>query len=122
MTFKLETKPTPEQALDALKKHLKAIGYENPPDDIEALLDQLLLSSKVKIKYLTVPQTAAAYKFIPEGGLRHLIFTNEDFNKRVCKRLGKKVLIDVLAFEQYLADLTHDGKTILKNTATSHNK
>ena len=52
-------------------------------------------------RYLTVKQVAAM-GFIPEGGLRHLIFSNPEFNRKVVKRLGKKVLIDLPAFYDFI--------------------
>lgn len=39
----------------------------------------------------------------PIGGLRHLIFTNRDgFRDRVVTRCGRRVLIDVEKFHQWL--------------------
>ncbi len=48
-------------------------------------------------RFMTIKQWVSAFGYIPEGGLRHLLFTNESFNKRVAKRIGRKVLLDVTA-------------------------
>lgn len=57
--------------------------------------------TKNEPKYLTVKQLAGM-GFIPEGGIRHLIFSNSDFNSRVVRRLGKKILIDLQAFYEFI--------------------
>ena len=59
-------------------------------------------------KYLTVKQLAGM-GFIPEGGIRHLIFSNPDFNNQVVRRLGKKILIDLQAFYRFV-DQREGGK------------
>jgi hypothetical protein len=40
--------------------------------------------------------------FLPEGGIRHLIFSNEEFNQKVVRRLGKKILIDLQALYDFI--------------------
>jgi hypothetical protein len=53
--------------------------------------------------FLTVKQWLNKYPAIPEGGIRHLIFTNKDnFNSRVVKKLGRKILLDEQAFLSYI--------------------
>ena len=53
--------------------------------------------------FLTLKQWLEKYKAIPEGGIRHLIFTNKDnFNSRVVKKLGRKILLDEQAFLSYI--------------------
>ena len=53
--------------------------------------------------FLTLRQWLEKYKAIPEGGVRHLIFTNKDnFNSRVVKKLGRKILLDEQAFLSYI--------------------
>ena len=53
--------------------------------------------------FLSLKQWLEKYKAIPEGGVRHLIFTNkDDFNKRVVKKLGRKILLDEQAFLAYI--------------------
>ena len=53
--------------------------------------------------FLTLKQWLQRYQAIPEGGIRHLIFTNKDnFNNRVVKKLGRKILLDELAFLSYI--------------------
>lgn len=39
---------------------------------------------------------------LTEGGIRHLIWSNPDFNAKVVRRLGKKILIKVEAFYQFI--------------------
>ncbi len=53
--------------------------------------------------FLTLRQWLNKYSAIPEGGIRHLIFTNKDnFNSRVVKKLGRKILLDEQAFLSYI--------------------
>lgn len=58
----------------------------------------------VRTKYMTIKQWASTFGFIPEGGLRHLIFTNKDFERRVVKRLGRKIILDVEALEVWVSE------------------
>lgn len=53
---------------------------------------------------MTVKQWVSVYGCIPEGGIRYLIFKNKDFEKKVVKRLGRKVLLDVQALETWIAE------------------
>jgi hypothetical protein len=52
-------------------------------------------------RYLTVKQVAQL-GFIPEGGIRHLIFSSQEFNRKVVRRLGTKVLLDLQAFYDFI--------------------
>ena len=53
--------------------------------------------------FLTVKQLSEKYAFIPAGGIRHLIFTNKnDFNKRVVRKLGRKILINENEFLNFI--------------------
>lgn len=53
--------------------------------------------------FLTMKQWLAKHQAIPEGGIRHLIFTNKDnFNSRVVKKLGRKILLDEEAFLDFI--------------------
>ncbi len=53
--------------------------------------------------FLSLKQWLEKYPVIPEGGIRHLIFTNKDnFNGRVVKKLGRKILLDEQAFLSYI--------------------
>ena len=52
-------------------------------------------------KYVTVKQLAAM-RFFPEGGIRHLIFSSKEFNQKVVRRVGKKILIDLQALYDYI--------------------
>jgi len=57
--------------------------------------------------FLTLKQWLAKYQAIPEGGVRHLIFTNKNnFNQRVVKKLGRKILLDEGAFLAYIDEQT----------------
>lgn len=57
----------------------------------------------------TVKQFAQQKGFISEAGLRYLIFhaDKNGFNK-VIKRIGRKVLIDYNAFEEWLEDINKE--------------
>lgn len=55
-------------------------------------------------KYMSVPQWVKTFGYIPEGGIRHLIFSNESFNKRVVRRIGRKVLLDVQELQNWIED------------------
>jgi hypothetical protein len=53
--------------------------------------------------FLTMKQWLEKYQSIPKGGIRHLIFTNKDnFNSRVVKKLGRKILLDEEAFLDFI--------------------
>lgn len=53
--------------------------------------------------FLTVKQWLEKYHAIPEGGIRHLIFTNRDgFNTKVVKKIGRKILLDEEAFLRFI--------------------
>ena len=56
-------------------------------------------------RYCTVKQFAGK-GFITESGLRHLIFhaDTNGFNK-VIKRIGRKILIDVNAFDAWIEEI-----------------
>lgn len=58
----------------------------------------------VRSKYMTIKQWVSSFGFIPEGGLRHLIFTNKDFERRVVKRLGRKIILDVEALNSWVSE------------------
>lgn len=58
-------------------------------------------------KYMSVPEWVKTYGYFPLGGIRHLIFTNTDFNKKVVKKIGKKILLDVEAFDKWIHE--HKG-------------
>ena len=68
----------------------------------------MTLSSNQHLKsFLTLKQWLEKYSAIPEGGIRHLIFTNRDnFNERVVKKLGRKILLDEHAFLTYIDEHT----------------
>ncbi len=57
-------------------------------------------------KYMTVKKWVSTFGYIPEGGVRHLIFSNKDFEKRVVKRIGRKILLDVHAMEDWISGQT----------------
>ena len=55
-------------------------------------------------KFMTIKQWVETYKCIPEGGIRHLIFSNPSFSSRVVKKLGKKILLDTQALEEWISE------------------
>lgn len=61
-------------------------------------------------KYMTVKQWVKKFGFIPEGGVRHLIFSNDAFNKKVVKRLGSKILLDVQAIYDFIEEQNNIGR------------
>lgn len=66
------------------------------------------------MELLTVKQFAKEKGFISESGLRYLIF-NADTNgfEKVIKRIGRKVLIDIQAFELWLEEINKkDGVNV----------
>ena len=53
--------------------------------------------------FLSLKQWLEKHKAIPEGGVRHLIFTNKNnFNQTVVKKLGRKILLDEQAFLEFI--------------------
>jgi hypothetical protein len=62
------------------------------------------MTAAMKYKsFLTMKQWLQKYQAIPEGGIRHLIFTDKDnFNSRVVKKLGRKILLDEEAFLDFI--------------------
>lgn len=58
---------------------------------------------EINSKYMTIKQWVSTFGYIPEGGLRHLIFTNKDFENKVVKRIGRKILLDIEALETWVA-------------------
>lgn len=59
-------------------------------------------SSPCNSKLLTVNQWANTHPWPPIGGLRHLIFyANENGFNKVIRRIGRRVLIDEVAFFEW---------------------
>jgi hypothetical protein len=61
--------------------------------------------SAVPVRRLaTVAETVAEYRrvFPSQASLRWQIFANEAFNKACVRRLGRRVLLDLDAFERWL--------------------
>ena len=53
--------------------------------------------------FLSMNQWLEKYQSIPKGGIRHLIFTNRDnFNGKVVKKIGRKILLDEEAFLDFI--------------------
>jgi hypothetical protein len=65
-------------------------------------------------RFMTIKQWVEAFGYIPEGGLRHLIFQNKDFENRVVRRLGRKILLDVAALEEFIAEQGSNTQAITK--------
>ena len=61
-----------------------------------------LLDSHMVPKFVSVKKASELYEW-PVGGLRHLIFTNTDFNNIVVKRVGRKVMLDLKAMEEWIS-------------------
>lgn len=63
------------------------------------------MAPPIKVKRLaTVKQAAALYPAFSEASLRWLIFNEKTNNfSRVIRRIGRKVLLDLDAFEKYIA-------------------
>ncbi|MCE5317472.1 MAG: hypothetical protein LLG04_08970 [Parachlamydia sp.] len=55
-------------------------------------------------RYMTVKEWCANVGYLPEGGIRHLIFSNPEFCKRIVRRVGRKILLDCSALEQFIAE------------------
>ncbi len=65
----------------------------------------------LKTRLLTVNQFVEEHKFATHGGIRHILFnasTNGLAKSKAIKRLGKRILIDELAFLAWINDM--DGK------------
>lgn len=67
-------------------------------------LKQMLIQKDKQQKYMTVKQWVTTFGYIPEGGIRHLIFSNPSFNQRVVRRLGRKVLLDIQELENWISE------------------
>lgn len=63
-------------------------------------------------RYLTIKQWLAEYGYIPLGGLRHLIFKSKSFNDKVVKRIGSKIILDVLALDEWIEEQNKEQKQI----------
>lgn len=72
--------------------------------------------------YLTVKQCAEKHPAFTTGCLRWLIFNNEDFAKKVIKRLGKKILIDEEALGKYIESSPSFWKKYKKPNHTGEDK
>lgn len=62
------------------------------------------MTTDIKQKnFVTLDQLLEKHKGIPKGGVRHLVFTNKDnFNSKVVKKIGRKILFDELAFLNFI--------------------
>lgn len=59
--------------------------------------------------FVTIKQWLQKHPAIPEGGIRHLIFTNKDnFNTQVVKKIGRKILLDEQAFLNFINEHSKD--------------
>jgi hypothetical protein len=59
-------------------------------------------------RLLTVAQFVEEHKFATHGGIRHVLFnasTNGLAKSKAIKRLGKRILIDELAFLAWINDM-----------------
>lgn len=78
--------------------------------------DTTMNNEVLATKYMTVKQWVSAFGFIPEGGIRHLIFSNKEFEEKVVKRLGRKILLDVQALENFIAEQSNSQQTCTKHS------
>lgn len=62
-----------------------------------------LLNTQVTPPFLSIKQWVKTFGYIPEGGLRHLVYGNEEFRKKVVRKIGAKILLDVKAMEQWIS-------------------
>lgn len=58
-----------------------------------------------KIRRLLSPNQLSLESGYPLGGLRHLIFTDPKGFNRVVRRIGRKVLLDVNAFHEWIDEI-----------------
>lgn len=70
-------------------------------------------ASETMSKYMTVKQWVSTFGYIPEGGIRHLIFKNPSFNQKVVKRIGKKVLLDIQALENWISEQNSNNQQLM---------
>lgn len=67
-------------------------------------------ANTIQQNYFTVSQFAKEKRFIKEPALRYLIFNaNKNGFNRVIKRMGKRILIDYNAFENWLQENNREG-------------
>jgi hypothetical protein len=61
---------------------------------------------EIRNSYLTKKQLVEKYSFLTENMLKNMLFKNlEGFREKTVKKFGERILIDELAFLEYLRDL-----------------
>ena len=85
-------------------EELENIFKQDPLKALEICKEWIHQSKNRYPKYMSFKQWASTFGYIPEGGIRHLIFSNPNFNNRVVKRVGKKILLDVQALELWISE------------------
>ena len=76
---------------------------ENAVMDCESYTKNTNIGTALSPNYLSIKQWVSTFGYIPEGGVRHLIYGNEDFRKKVIRKIGTKILIDVKAMELWIS-------------------
>lgn len=74
------------------------------------------LELEIKPPYLSVKQWVKVFGYIPEGGIRHLIFKNAEFKKRVVRRVGRRILLDVQELEKFISEQETYSRTNQQST------
>ena len=59
---------------------------------------------------MTIDQWVKSGGCIPKGGISHLIHTNKEFEKIVVRRIGRKILLDIIALENWISNQPSDFK------------
>jgi len=62
-----------------------------------------MVTATVEMEFIDV-HCASQMLCIPESGIRHLIFSNEEFNNKVVRRIGRKVLLDREALRAFIQE------------------
>lgn len=62
------------------------------------------MTLQTAMRYMSIKQWVSTIGYIPEGGIRHLIFSNKDFRKRVVRKVGKKILLNIKELEAWIEE------------------
>lgn len=61
------------------------------------------MEQQYKPRFYSVAKVSSLFDW-GAGGIRHLILTDKKFNELCVRRVGKKVLIDVVAMEKWISE------------------
>lgn len=56
-------------------------------------------------EYVTVRELSQRYPVFSEGSLRWMIFKNQNEFRKNCKKIGRKIFVDLNAFKQWIENL-----------------